>query len=209
MRFVATPPRKVDREAMAAAVARRVFREIDDAVAVQAVGWVGVHDPLATELTATDLFFQEHLVVGFRWDRRMVPPKLLYLERRRAEATHRAENANGRLGREARKQIRAEVADRLVARALPAPRLFDCAWNLTTGHLYFTGRLRAACEAFADLFRSTFGVAPVPLIPYLAAEHLGLSAGAVAAVRAVSPADLTARDVRTAIPRLALEEAEA
>ena len=209
VRFVAEAPRRVDREAMAAAVSRRAFRELDGGDAVQSSGWVAVHDPLVTELAPADLFFQQYLVVGFRWDRRAVPAKLLQLERRRAEETRRSESDGGRLGREARKQIRAEVEARLIVRALPAPRLFDCAWNLDTGHLYFTGRARAACEAFADLFRATFAVAPVPMIPYLAAGRLGLPARLVEALRAVEPATLVAPDHGTIVPRLPLVEAEA
>ncbi len=209
VRFTAAAPRRLDRDAVAAAVSRRAFHELDESEAVQSCGWVAIHDPLLTEFSAADLFFQHYLVVGFRWDRRAVPAKLLQLERRRAEAALRAENDGGRIGREARKQIRAEVEARLVARALPAPRLFDCAWNLETGRVYFTGRLRVAKEAFVDLFRATFGVAPVPMIPYLAAERLDLPARLVEALRTVEPVSLVAPDPRGSIPRLPLAEAEA
>ena len=65
-------------------------------------------------------------------------------------------------------------------------------WNLDTGRLYFSGKVRAAREAFAECFRRTFGVTPVPLIPFLAAEHVGLSDGAVQAVRGVEPSSLVA-----------------
>jgi hypothetical protein len=111
---------------------------------------VGIHDPLVTELGPADLFFQHYLVVGFRWDRRVVPPKLLWLERRRLEEQRKAERGVDRLSAPERKEIKQEVAQRLMARALPVPRLFDCIWNLETGHVYFTGKVRAAREAFAS-----------------------------------------------------------
>jgi len=213
VRFVAEPPRPLDRDAVARAVSRRAFRELaaDDGEARDAFGWVGIHDPFATALDAADLFFQHYLTVGFRWDRRSVPPKLLWLERRRAEDARRAESETGRLGRAVRKEIKAEVEARLLRRALPVPRLFDCVWNLETGRLYFTGRLRPAREAFVETFRQTFGAAPVPMIPWVAAEHVGLPPRVVEAVRAVEPARL-ARAAATngaGVPRLALEEAEA
>jgi hypothetical protein len=90
------------------------------------------------------------------------------------------------------------------------PRLFDCVWNLETGRVYFTGKLRVAREAFTTLFRETFGVTPVPLIPYLAAEHLGLPGRAVEAVRAVEPASFAPEapaDDGPSVPRLPLAEA--
>jgi DNA recombination-dependent growth factor C len=213
VRFVAQAPARLDREAFARAVSKRAFRELDPAGgdASQACGWVGIHDPLATTFTPADLFFQHHLVVGFRYDRRTVPAKLLFLERRRAEAALKIERNTDRLGAAARKQIKADVEARLLARALPAPRLFDCVWNLEAGRLYFTGKLRVAREAFADLFRETFGVAPVPLIPYLAAEHVGLSPRSVEAVRAVEPASFVpveAPDRDQHVPRLPLAGAE-
>jgi len=198
VRLVAAPPPRLDREAIARAVTRRAFQEIDEAsaeagdVRAARAGWVGIHDPLATDLSPADLFFQQYLVVGFRYDRRTVPAKLLWLERRRAEAAARLERGIDRLGAALRREIKQDVEARLALRALPAPRLFDCVWNLETGRVYFTGKLRAAREAFVQLFRETFGVAPVPLIPYLAAEHVGLGTETVAAFRAVEPASLAA-----------------
>ena len=98
-----------------------------------------------------------------------------------------------------------------MARALPTPRLFDVIWNLQTGRVYFSGKLRAARDAFADCFRETFGVAPVPLIPYLAAEHVGLGTREVEAVRAVEPSSFGETPTPAThedVPRLPLEQAE-
>lgn len=210
VRFAAPAPARIDREALAAAVSRRTFRELDAEAsdAPQACGWVGVHDPLAVHLSPADLFFQQWLVVGFRFDRRSVPAKLLWLERRRLEEARKAERGIPRLGAAARREIKEEVASRLLARALPAPRLFDCAWNLDTGRVLFTGKARAPREAFVELFRQTFGVQPVPMIPYLAVEHMGLPALQVDAVRAVEPASLVAPEEPAArgVPHLPLEQ---
>jgi len=213
LRFVAMPPARIDREALARAITRRAFRDLDPegGDTLQSCGWFAIHDPLVTELGPDDVFFQQYLTVGFRFDRRAVPAKLLYLERRRAEEALRGELDRPRLGRAARQQIKAEVESRLLLRALPVPRLFDVVWNLETGRVYLTGRMRVAQEAFVDLFRETFGVAPVPLIPYLAAEHVGLGTRAVEAVRSVQPTSLVAepeRDDRD-VPRLPLEQVEA
>lgn len=214
VRLIAAPPARLEREALAAAVCRRAFREpeLDLGERRESSGWVGIHDPLVTELTPADLFFQRYLVVGFRWDRRVVSPKLLWLERRRLEEQRKAERGLERLSAPERKEIKEEVAQRLMARALPVPRLFDCIWNLETGHVWFTGKVRAAREAFSECFRQTFGVAPVPLIPYLAAEHVGLDAHHVEALRAVEPASLVTEDaprIRDEVPRLPIDPPEA
>jgi DNA recombination-dependent growth factor C len=196
VRFVATAPARMERAAIAAAVTKRAFREGDPDVgdARQAWGWVTIHDPLLVSFTPADLFFHHYLVLGFRYDKRIVPPKLLWLERRRLENERKATRGVAKLGAAERREIKDEIAARLVARALPTPRLFDVVWNLETGRVYFSGKLRAAREAFGDCFRETFGVAPVPLIPYLAAEHVGLESRQIEAVRAVEPASLIAGD---------------
>ena len=202
VRLVASPSARVDRERLAREVGRRAFRALDgEAGTADACGWVPAHDPLATDFGPADLFLQQYLVVGFRFDRRTIPAKLLFLERRRAEAEVRAERGLDRLGRAVRAEIKEEVRTRLMVRALPVPRVFDCVWNLDTGHVLFTGKHRAAREAFVDLFWKTFGVRPVPMIPYLAAEHMGLSTGMVDAVRAVAPATLIAGDDGVGAPR--------
>ena len=212
VRFIAPPPARIDREAIAAAVAKRAFRDsepgADDATAT--CGWIGIHDPLFTHFTPADLFFQNRLVVGFRYDRRAVPAKLLFLERRRAEAIRLAELGYERLPRVIRNEIKEEVQARLMLRALPAPRLFDCVWNLDNGRVYLTGKAKAIRDAFQDLFRETFGVQPIPMIPYLAAEHVGLGERIVEAVRSADPSSLASEPTpptHSEVPHLSFEEA--
>jgi hypothetical protein len=214
VRFIAPPPAKLDRDAFADAVARRTFRELDASVAggKQAYGWVGIHDPLATALGTADLFFQQYLVVGFRYDKWTIPGKLLWLERRRVEEQKKAERGIPRLGAASRREIKEEVEARLLLRALPTPRLFDCAWNLDTGRVFFTGKSKAPRDCFVDLFRETFGITPTPLIPYLAAEYVGLASSTVDAVRAVEPANLvpqTQAPAHDGVPHLPLAQPEA
>jgi hypothetical protein len=212
VRFVATAPAKMERGAIANAVTKRAFRESDPEIGdpKQSWGWVTIHDPLLTAFTPADLFFHHYLVLGFRYDKRLVPPKLLFLERRRLENERKATRGVTKLGAAERREIKDEISNRLIARALPTPRLFDVVWNLQTGRVYFSGKLRAAREAFGDCFRETFGVQPVPLIPYLAAEHVGLPGRQVEAVRAVEPTSLVATDAaaevaaRIEVPHLPL-----
>jgi recombination associated protein RdgC len=194
VRFIATAPTTMEREAIARAVSKRAFRESDPDIGDprQAWGWITIHDPLLTAFTPADLFFHHYLVLAFRYDKRLVPPKLLFLERRRLENERKATRGTTKLGAAERREIKDEIAQRLIARALPTPRLFDVVWNLQTGRVYFSGKLRAARDAFTDCFRETFGVTPVPLIPYLAAEHVGLPARQVDLLRAVEPASLVA-----------------
>ncbi len=214
VRYVAVAPARMERDAIAKAVTKRAFRESDPEVGDprQAWGWVTVHDPLDTSFTPADLFFHHYLVLGFRYDKRLVPPKLAWLERRRLENERKAARGLTRLGAAERREIKDEIAARLIARALPTPRLFDVVWNVDTGRVYFSGKLRAAREAFADCFRETFGVAPVPLIPYLAAEHVGLAPRQVDAFRAVEPSSMTAAhdaDAHAGVPRLPIVPAYA
>ena len=199
----------MDRETIARAVSKRAFRDSDPEIGDprQAWGWVTIHDPLLTAFTPADLFFHHYLVVGFRYDKRLVPPKLLFLERRRLENERKAARGVNKLGASERREIKDEIAQRLIVRALPTPRLFDVIWNLQNGRVYFSGKLRAARDAFGDCFRDTFGVMPVPLIPYLAAEHVGLPPRQVETLRAVEPCSLVA-DVEAPthedVPRLPL-----
>jgi DNA recombination-dependent growth factor C len=217
VRFVAAAPARMERDAIALAVARHAFRESDPEVGDprQAWGWVTIHDPLSVAFQPSDLFFHHYLVLGFRYDKRLVPPKLLWLERRRLEEERKAALGTTKLGAAARREIKDEVASRLLARALPTPRLFDVVWNLQTGRVYFSGKVRAARDAFSDCFRQTFGIQPVPLIPYLAAEHVtGMTGPQLEALRAVEPTSLAetapppapAR-VRDDVPRLPIAAA--
>ena len=202
VRFDAQPAAKIDRDAFCQAVNRRAFREHDeDGLPKQETfGWVAIHDPLVVDLVPSDIFFQQYALLGFRYDRRVAPAKLIRLECRRAEADRKERDNLERLGRAIRREIKEEVAARLLLRALPSPQLFECAWDLERKTVYFTGKSRAPREAFASLFRESFGVVPVPVIPYLAAERIGLAGSMVDAIRAVEPSPLARQvaDTRTA-----------
>ena len=195
VRFEARAPRAVDRNAFCEAVNRESFREHDEdgLPRQEAFGWVSIHDPLVVELEPSDIFFQQYAMLGFRYDRRVAPAKLLRLECRRAEAERREQLGLERLGRAVRREIKEEIAARLLLRALPSPQIFECVWDLDSHTLYFTGKSRAPREAFASLFRDTAGVTPVPVIPYLAVERVGLPDVLVDAVRGVEPSVLTSR----------------
>jgi Putative exonuclease, RdgC len=203
VRFDARPTAKVDREAFCKAVNRRVFHEHDeDGLPKQeAFGWVAIHDPLVIDLVPSDIFFQQYALLGFRYDRRVAPAKLIRLECRRAEALRKEQQGLERIGRALRREIKEEVAARLLQRALPSPQLFECAWDLERHTVYFTGKSRAPREAFAQLFRESFGVVPVPVIPYLAAERIGLPGAIVDTIRAVEPSPLSRQVDEPRAPR--------
>ena len=193
VRLHADPPAKIDRETVLAAVSRRAFREESDTGLPheEVFGWVDIHDPMETRFDTTDLFFQQYLLLGFRYDRRTIPTKLAWMERRQAERARRERDSLDRLSLSMRREIRDEVDARLLQKALPAPRLFECAWNLDTGVIYFTTRTGPVQEAFSTTFRETFGLNPTPMIPYLTAEHVGLDASVLASFRAGEEVELT------------------
>ena len=193
VRLHAEPPAKVDRETMLAGVTRRAFREESESGLPheEVFGWVDIHDPMETRFDTTDLFFQNYLLLGFRYDRRAIPTKLAWMERRQAERERRERDGLDRLSLSIRREIRDEVQARLLQKALPTPRLFECAWNLETGVIYFTTRTGSVMEAFSTTFRETFGMTPTPMIPYLTAEHVGLESSVLESFRASPEVELT------------------
>ena len=192
VRYHAPVPAKLDRDAICSEIDRRAFREHDEdgLPRAESFGWVAIHDPLVTTFEPHDVFLQQYLVLGFRHDRRVAPAKLVMLERRRMEEERRHADGVERLARPVRREIKDEVLSRLLVQALPSPSLFECAWNLETGTLWFTGKARAPREAFQSLFHETCGVVPAPVIPWLAAERVGLPGAVVDAVRQVEPSTL-------------------
>src|SRR5262249_60486524 len=105
------------------AVSRRAFRDREPDVGDprEVWGWVAIHDPLITTFTPADLFFAHHLVLGFRYDRRLVPPKLLALERRRLENERKAARGVDRLGTAERREDQKEEPPKPPAGRPPQP----------------------------------------------------------------------------------------
>lgn len=137
------------------------FTPIDDLPNEEtARGWVNFDDilDLAWEVSVPEK--GNFMVFGFRIDTRRVPAPVLKVEYEKAlqEEMEKAQ-AEGKkfVSRERKKELKALIKAKLMAKTPPSPAVVDAALDMTTGQLLVGSTSGRQLEAFAEHFKSSFG----------------------------------------------------
>ena len=162
----------------------------------RSVGWVPAQDPIATEFSRDQVFYNQYIVFAMRIDKWALPSPWVKAMMRKAIADRMPEiqaeadkkasekRAKGeddskflgkaKLSKSEKAKIKLEVTTDLKHKILPAMKTIDVAWNIQECKLRFWSTSPAVCEEFAEMFEETFGLALNMDNPYLMAQHLGL-----------------------------------
>ena len=151
------------------------FRDIDDTTDERSFGWVAFEDMLDTRWTQAPPEKGEFLAFSLRLDTRRVPPaifKKYFIMAQREEEQKLKEEGRKYLSRDRKKELKEQVMIRLMARTLPIPAVFNVAWNISTGIVYFDSIRAKVLELFANHFTETFDLHLEPLTPFNLAIRL-------------------------------------
>ncbi|MBM4376648.1 MAG: recombination-associated protein RdgC [Deltaproteobacteria bacterium] len=158
-------------------LAARPFVPLDPEEDVrERVGWCRVGEPFETSFGHGDLFWNGHLVLGFRVDRWVVPSSLVKAKTRQAEASYLAKKGRERASKKEKAELKELVTRKLRRQLAPSTRSVDLALSLDDGIARFFSHSAALGGAMCELFRSTFGLRLVPEAPYTTAARIGLDA---------------------------------
>jgi len=156
---------------------RFAFVDIDQSAEERSFGWVCFDDLLDAEWKTSSPEKGEYLVFSLRLDTRRVSPAmfkkhwLLALKQKVAELP---EQGRKYLTRDQKAELREHVRQRLLARSLLIPAVFDVVWSVRDNRVYLATTNAKIRTLFEDMFARTFELALEPLTPVvLAQEHLG------------------------------------
>ncbi len=157
-RVSADPPSDF-RARFADAIARNALRENERIrTKDENVGWVAINDPGDTALSIEKVLFNTILALSMRVDKKRVSAHYLkIMVARRRKAVLEAEGKT-RLSANQKKAIREEIEEDLLGRALPHVAVYDMAWNIVKGDVYFFSLSKPVFDLFQTLFRNTFEI---------------------------------------------------
>ncbi len=154
------------------------------------VGWVPAQDPIATEFTRDQVFYNQYIVFAMRIDKWSLPSAWVKAMMRKAiaerlpeleaeEAKKQTEEGKlrpkAKLSKAEKNKIKLEVTTDLKHKILPTMKTIDVVWNISERKLRLWTTSSAVCEEFAEMFEDTFGLTLNMDNPFLMAKHLGLS----------------------------------
>jgi len=159
-------------EFVAERVAGHSFRDIDDSLDEYSIGWVSVASMFDADFAYGSYAAGDYVVLSMRVDERKVSPAVLKKCVLKEEERIKRERQIPRLNRSALLEIKERIRTELVRKSVPIPAVYDLAWNLSDGTLYFFSTSKKALVLLEELFKETFGLSLILQIPWNTALHI-------------------------------------
>jgi recombination associated protein RdgC len=142
------------------------FQDLAGKMQEKTMGWTGIQNVLDTDFRHASYAWGDYLLFSLRIDRRMVPPSLLKVRALEAEMQYIKETGRKKCDKMAREQIREGLRQDLLSQIHPTPSFYEICWSVSKGCLLFTCLSEKVMQDFQDLFKSAFGLAAAPFVPW-------------------------------------------
>lgn len=147
--------------AFSAALQARRFRTIEHAASEESsAGWVSPADPTGDSFDPASIVTGDAWWLRIRFDRKVLPPAWLAIYRVAAEAS-----AGRKLTPRERRELRADLCEKLLPRILPAVRFVDVLVVPREKRVLLFSTSAATQAAFGELFEHSFDVHVTPAEP--------------------------------------------
>lgn len=163
-------------EAVREGLKRHAIRDIENEPAESASGWTSFGSPFQPDFEGDSFLLGNYFVFSLRIDRKPLASSLFQKEFMRSSRRRLLETRRSFLSRDEKQALREKVTATLFARIPPVPHVYDVVWDPEQAHVLFFSVQKSANEELERLFRRSFSLSLVRLIPYAAAElQCGLS----------------------------------
>jgi len=141
------------------------FRETNRSTEEKRLGWVSATDVLDADFESANYALGDYLIFSLRIDRKIIPPKLLKIKILEEERQFLAESGKERINKQTAEGIRDKVKLELLSRMDPVPSFYDVCWALGQNMVYFSSLSDKIADDFVDLFKKTFSLSLIRLLP--------------------------------------------
>ncbi len=175
-------------EAVREGLKRHAIREIEDDPAESCSGWTSFGSPFQPDFEGDSFLLGNHFVFSLRIDRKPIPASLFQKEFTLSSRRRLRETRRSFLSRDEKQALKEKVTASLLARIPPVPHVYDLVWNYEQAGLFFFSVQKTANEELERLFRRSFSLSLIRIIPYTAAElQCGLGAKEKDLLAALTP----------------------
>ena len=141
------------------------FRETTKSTEEKRLGWVSITDVLDADFESANYVLGDYLIFSLRIDRKIIPPKLMKIKVMEEERQFLAESGKDRVNKQIANGIRDKVKLELLTKLDPVPSFYDVCWALGQNTVYFSSLSDNIADDFVDLFKKTFSLNLIRLLP--------------------------------------------
>ena len=150
---------------------RHAFKPIDpERGQLESIGWVNIRQPLDARLNLDKVMIRDHILLGLRADRLKINQRMFRATLAQEIGRKLRELQREQLSREERLIIEDKVRLDLIKRTQPDTSIYEMAWRLESGQVWFGSTSQRLNNVFSDLFSETFQISIEPQYPYLRAQ---------------------------------------
>jgi len=159
-------------ETVAEGLKKNAISEIDDDAIEKAVGWTSFETPFQPNFDGSSFVYGSLFVFSLRIDRKQIPTKLVKKHLTLETAKRLAKTSRRFLSKDEKQALKEKITSELAIRMPSTPNLYDILWDYEKSSLYFFTNLRSVNEEIEGLFKRSFMLPLIRIIPYTAADLL-------------------------------------
>jgi hypothetical protein len=141
------------------------FHESSKSTEEKRSGWVSITDILDADFENANYSLGDYLIFSLRIDRKIIPPRLLKIKIMEAQRRYLAQTGKDRMNKQTAAGIKDKVKLELLTRLDPVPSFYDICWALGQNIVYFSSLTDKVADDFIDLFKKTFSLNLIRLLP--------------------------------------------
>jgi recombination associated protein RdgC len=130
------------------------------------MGWTSLENVLDTNFEYANYLLDDYIIFSLRIDRKTVPAPLLRLKTLEAERSRMKDKGVERLYKSEMKDIRDAVHLNLLQSTPAVPSFYEVCWSLSEKWIMFGSHTEKVADDFEDLFKRTFNMKLIPLVPW-------------------------------------------
>lgn len=120
------------------------------------IGWVNIFDAGDTYFDLNKILYDRYLVLGLRVDKKAVNGKLFNILLERQYQQVMEERKVERLAKNHKEEIKEALEEELLSQTLPSVNVFDLAWDIHSGQVFFFGTSDLVNEFVQGFFHDSF-----------------------------------------------------
>ena len=159
-------------ETVAEGLKKNAISEIDEDAAEKAAGWTSFETPFQPNFDGSSFVYGSLFVFSLRVDRKQIPTKLVKKHLILETSKRLAKTGRRFLSKDEKQALKEKVTSELAIRVPSTPNLYDIIWDYEKSSLYFFSNLRSANQELEELFKRSFTLSLIRIIPYTAADLL-------------------------------------
>lgn len=153
-------------------IRKYAFREVDGPGDQVGMGWTSIDDFTDDEFHGASYVRGSYVALSLRVDTARVPPRILEIHYKQEAVKMLGQTGQQRLSSGQRRELKEQLKESLKRKMLPAIQVFDLVWDTARAVVYFGSLGVKARERVEELFKKSFGLTLIPLIPYIRAEEI-------------------------------------